>query len=135
MRDRRNEGKVRERGYGRSARTATGGSFIVDRRGTILGFDGDMEDMTGWPAYKIVGHGRDVTVSETNLPLFDQKIPEIEGGFQIDVFFFQPTAHRPGVFAAVAWIQHNVAVFGPGHRKNASAGQNCQNRQRPNYKI
>jgi diguanylate cyclase (GGDEF)-like protein len=33
-----------------------------------------MEDMTGWPAYKIVGHGRDVTVSETNLPLFDREI-------------------------------------------------------------
>ena len=42
---------------GRS-RGAESGSFIVDRRGTLLGFDGGMESLTGWPAVEIVGHSK-----------------------------------------------------------------------------
>ena len=31
------------------------GSFILDRRGTLLGFDDELETLTGWPAVTIVG--------------------------------------------------------------------------------
>ena len=33
------------------------GTFIVDRRGAILGFDHGMETLTGWPAAEMVGRG------------------------------------------------------------------------------
>ena len=36
-------------------RSSECGSFIVDRKGTILGFDLGMEQLTGWPAVEIVG--------------------------------------------------------------------------------
>jgi len=36
------------------------GSFIVDRRGTILGFDRSMEMLTGWPAIDVVGRDRNL---------------------------------------------------------------------------
>ena len=32
-----------------------GGSFLVDAKGTIVGFDGDMERLTGWRAPDVVG--------------------------------------------------------------------------------
>jgi diguanylate cyclase (GGDEF)-like protein len=34
------------------------GSFLVDRKGTILGFDQAMETLTGWPAVEVVGRNR-----------------------------------------------------------------------------
>jgi diguanylate cyclase (GGDEF)-like protein len=34
------------------------GTFIVDRRGTILGFDHAMETLTGWPAIEVVGRDK-----------------------------------------------------------------------------
>jgi diguanylate cyclase (GGDEF)-like protein len=40
-------------------RGSHGGSFIVDRRGTILGFDLAMERLTGWPAVQVVGRNKD----------------------------------------------------------------------------
>jgi diguanylate cyclase (GGDEF)-like protein len=36
------------------------GTFIVDRRGTILGFDHAMETLTGWPAIAVVGRDKNV---------------------------------------------------------------------------
>lgn len=39
------------------------GSFIVDRRGTILGFDEELETLTGWPAIEVVGHSKDQCLS------------------------------------------------------------------------
>jgi diguanylate cyclase (GGDEF)-like protein len=41
------------------SREAEGGSFIVDRLGTVLGFDEGMERLTGWPAVEIVGRNKD----------------------------------------------------------------------------
>lgn len=41
------------------SREAEGGSFIVDRLGTVLGFDEGMERLTGWPAVEIVGRHKD----------------------------------------------------------------------------
>jgi diguanylate cyclase (GGDEF)-like protein len=38
-------------------RGALGGSFLVDAQGTIVGFDGAMERLTGWSAAEVVGRG------------------------------------------------------------------------------
>src|SRR5262245_35764874 len=35
------------------------GSFIVDGRGVVLAFDLKMEELTGWPAFEIVGRHKD----------------------------------------------------------------------------
>ena len=45
------------RNYLRSPRLEHG-TFIVDRRGTILGFDHAMETLTGWPAIEVVGRDK-----------------------------------------------------------------------------
>ncbi len=46
---------------GRSGREAAilGASFLVDARGTLLGFDERMELLTGWPALEVVGRSKD----------------------------------------------------------------------------
>jgi len=44
-------------------RGADCGSFIVDRRGTVLGFDQAMEELTGWPAIEVVGRHKDLNRS------------------------------------------------------------------------
>lgn len=61
------------------------GSFIVDRRGTILGFDLEMEALTGWPAIDVVGHNKELSealatdergeLRSTALPLYGGTIP------------------------------------------------------------
>lgn len=66
-------------------RRADCGSFIVDRRGTILGFDQGMESLTGWPAVEVVGHSKDLARSLASaekgdiriltLPLYEGTIP------------------------------------------------------------
>jgi diguanylate cyclase (GGDEF)-like protein len=38
-------------------RDPLGGSFMIDARGTIVGFDGAMERLTGWTAAEVVGRG------------------------------------------------------------------------------
>src|SRR5262245_65421180 len=35
------------------------GSFIVDGRGVVLAFDLKMEELTGWPAFEVVGRHKD----------------------------------------------------------------------------
>lgn len=40
-------------------RSAGHGSFIMDARGAIVGFDTGMEALTGWSAVEVVGGGRD----------------------------------------------------------------------------
>jgi len=39
----------------RHERVQAGGSFLIDAKGTIVGFDGDMERLTGWTAPEVVG--------------------------------------------------------------------------------
>jgi uncharacterized protein (TIGR02266 family) len=39
-----------------------GGSFLVDGQGTIVGFDGGMERLTGWTAADVVGRSADVPI-------------------------------------------------------------------------
>lgn len=60
------------------------GSFIVDGRGTILGFDQSMEELTGWPAIEVVGHGKDLAIhgdafgghgGMRTTPLYEGQIP------------------------------------------------------------
>lgn len=61
------------------------GSFIVDRRGTILGYDEAMESLVGWPAIDVVGHNKDLSRSLdpgeqgersiVTLPLYEGRIP------------------------------------------------------------
>lgn len=73
--------------FGRS-RDSHLGSFIVDSRGTILGFDQGMEALTGWPAVRIVGRNKDLDRTLTDdrdrsrapasVPLYDGKITMIE---------------------------------------------------------
>jgi diguanylate cyclase (GGDEF)-like protein len=47
----------------------------VDRRGTILGFDLAMEELTGWPAVHVVGRNKELN---PNRPLYDGDI-ELSG--------------------------------------------------------
>jgi diguanylate cyclase (GGDEF)-like protein len=61
------------------------GSFIIDTRGTILGFDQAMEDLTNWPAIDVVGHSKDLNLSNRpgdrgkspirTTPLYEGHIP------------------------------------------------------------
>ena len=55
------------------------GSFILDRRGTLLGFDDELETLTGWPAITIVGRNgnrRQRALDGGTAPLlFDGEIP------------------------------------------------------------
>ncbi|MDX1388191.1 MAG: diguanylate cyclase, partial [Acidobacteriota bacterium] len=70
-------------------RDSDGGAFIVDRQGTILGFDERMERLTGWPAVDVVGIHKDVacTVASTagapagpaTVPLYQGTIPVTDG--------------------------------------------------------
>jgi diguanylate cyclase (GGDEF)-like protein len=55
-------------------RPASCGSFIIDRRGTILGFDQALEDLTGWPAVEIVGRNKEFGT----VPLYSGEIPMME---------------------------------------------------------
>lgn len=50
------------------------GSFIVDGGGTILGFDEAMEELTGWPAIEVVGHGRELGLA-AHAPLYEWQEP------------------------------------------------------------
>lgn len=44
----------------RRGRRSSFGSFIVDNRETVLGFDHAMEELTGWPAIDVVGRHKDL---------------------------------------------------------------------------
>jgi len=77
--------------YGRS----DCGSFIVDRGETILGFDQEMEELTGWPAFDVVGRHKDLRVlrgrsasglvSLQTVPLYDGRFtaPSIPGPVEL----------------------------------------------------
>jgi diguanylate cyclase (GGDEF)-like protein len=50
------------------------GSFIVDHRGRVLGFDQAMEHLTGWPATDVVGRDKDVVGTGQGVPLYDGEL-------------------------------------------------------------
>jgi len=66
-------------------RSSIQGCFIVDGRGTILGFDEGMESLTRWPAIDVVGRHKDLRParlseerrqeSAATVPLYDGHIP------------------------------------------------------------
>jgi diguanylate cyclase (GGDEF)-like protein len=70
-------------------RDLDGGAFIVDRRGTILGFDERMEHLTGWPAVGVVGSHKDQACilaaspgdrsRPRTVPLYEGSIPVTDG--------------------------------------------------------
>ena len=51
------------------------GSFILDRQGTILGFDQGLETLTGWPAVEVVGRNKDLGSSPDGEPDEDGQLP------------------------------------------------------------
>jgi diguanylate cyclase (GGDEF)-like protein len=42
-------------GFDTSRGGSVGGSFLIDAKGTVIGFDGEMERLTGWTAADVVG--------------------------------------------------------------------------------
>lgn len=70
-----------------------GGSFLVDGHGTIVGFDGGMERLTGWTAAEVVGRaaGAPILVDGVFVPEFGQDAAEIallaRDGSVLDVEF------------------------------------------------
>jgi diguanylate cyclase (GGDEF)-like protein len=69
----------------RRGRRSSFGSFIVDDRETILGFDQAMEELTGWPAIDVVGRHKDLGLAAhqshpagtaiRTVPLYDGPVP------------------------------------------------------------
>lgn len=93
------------------------GSFIVDDKGTILGFDQALEELTGWPAVDIVGRHKEMRSAATKsrggalpetVPLYDGKIPfeprpaafdlslYCRDGRRLDVEAFRQPLNGPG---------------------------------------
>jgi diguanylate cyclase (GGDEF)-like protein len=58
--DTTHEGTREGRDAGRAS--ADGGSFLLDGQGTIVGFDGSMERLTGWTAADVVGRAAGVPI-------------------------------------------------------------------------
>ncbi len=87
-------------------RPASCGSFIVDRRGTILGFDQALEDLTGWPAVEVVGRSKEFG----SVPLYLGEIPMMEQRRSLKL-----TMHcKDGRTLEVEAIANHMA--GPGDR-------------------
>jgi diguanylate cyclase (GGDEF)-like protein len=63
-------------------RTSDYGSLIVDRAGTVLGFDRQLEILTGWPAIEVVGRSKNLlrpTRGDESDPTTMRTIPLYEG--------------------------------------------------------
>ena len=75
-------------GYGRRSNF---GSFIVDGRGTILGFDLAMERLTEWPAIEVVGRSKELSTSSgpgeigRTVSLFEGSLQTSEGNPQREI--------------------------------------------------
>jgi len=56
-----------------------GGSFLVDRQGAIVGFDGGMERLTGWTAADVVGRsaGVPILLQGAFAPDIEQNVTEV----------------------------------------------------------
>ena len=94
------------------------GSFIVDGRGTILGFDQALEELTGWPAIEVVGHGKDLNLAPEpgsaaamrTVPLYDGQIPMTERAGNLMLFLNCRDGRRLDVEAMTRELE------GPGDR-------------------
>jgi uncharacterized protein (TIGR02266 family) len=67
--------ETRENGCG----SGGGGSFLMDGHGTIVGFDGGMERLTGWTAADVVGRSAGVAIflEGAFIPVTGQDVAEI----------------------------------------------------------
>jgi len=96
------------------------GSFLVDRKGTILGFDQAMETLTGWPAVEVVGRNRRLegtpreagngTHTVSRRPLYAEPIPVEQGLRNIHLTIHCRDGHRLDVEAL------SEGLDGPGDR-------------------
>jgi uncharacterized protein (TIGR02266 family) len=112
------------------------GSFIVDRRGTILGFDQALEELTGWPAIEVVGRNKEsnraMRIDESgarrtvNVPLYEGEIGN-GGGRNVELTLHCRDGRTLEVEAATS------RLLGPGERimvnvlrvLSRSAGENA----------
>ena len=96
------------------------GSFIVDRRGTVLGFDQALEELTGWPAIEVVGRHKDLNHSmrldesgsrrEVRLSLYEGMIGMGDDGRNIELTLQCRDGRTMEVEAATS------RLLGPGER-------------------
>jgi uncharacterized protein (TIGR02266 family) len=98
------------------------GSFIVDRRGTILGFDEGLEAITGWQAVEAVGRTH-LRTTETGPPvdrpagsicLYQGEIPTVDTTRSIDLTLHTRDRRRLKVEAVATRLP------GPGDRIQVS---------------
>ena len=100
------------------SRDSIGGSFIIDDRGIILGFDQMMETLTGWPAMDIVGHSKEIHLDPggargpglVNVSLYDGELKSSANREQRSLVF----NCRDGGRIEVEIVAEPLA--GPGHR-------------------
>ncbi len=91
------------------------GSFIVDRKGTILGFDVGMEALTGWPAVEVVGRNKEATQAPvasgsgkrggTVVPLYSGTIPLPTSSQRLELRVFLPDGRSMDVDAVAERLQ------------------------------
>jgi diguanylate cyclase (GGDEF)-like protein/PAS domain S-box-containing protein len=94
------------------------GALIVDRSGTILGFDRAMETLTGWPAVEIVGHTkqlvrtnrRDSGRAIASVELWNGEIPILHGSRNLPLSFCCRDGRQVDVEAVAQRLD------GPGER-------------------
>jgi diguanylate cyclase (GGDEF)-like protein len=93
--------------FGRSR--ASFGSLIVDGRGTILGFDQAMEELTRWPAIDVVGRHKDLGTLRT-IPLYEGDLSHSRPG-NLELTFNCRDGRRLDVETTVRSLE------GPGDRR------------------
>lgn len=88
------------------------GSFIVDGTGTLLAFDRNMERMTGWNAFEIVGQPKDIGFYDLPdehgqrryraLPLYEGRLPRVTQSTPITLLIHRKDGTRLEVEAVVS---------------------------------
>ncbi len=92
------------------------GSLIIDRRGTILGFDEGFEELTGWQAMEVVGRNKSTPGAANEArrgetpPLFEGELPAIERPTALDLTVNRRDGRRLEVEARARLLP------GPGER-------------------
>jgi diguanylate cyclase (GGDEF)-like protein len=104
-----------------------GGSFLVDRQGTIVGFDGGMERLTGWTAADVVGRSAGVPILPDGpfIPALEQDVAEVallaRDGSTLDVEVSVVRCEGAGDRYTVTVVR--VVARNEGGRLAASAGR------------
>lgn len=104
-----------------------GGSFLVDGQGTIVGFDGAMERLTGWTAADVVGRsaGAPILLGGAFTPAVGQDIAELallaRDGSVLDVE--ATLVHGPGAGGRTTVSVVRVVARNDGGHVTPSAGR------------